>query len=190
MSSAVYERAPKRPRLAEPEAEKDKDIEHILYVRWHGNAGQTKLNKLALKRLEGNKVESLKDLPKELIDSHYPSSNEFPDYFTSTAYVRFTPQTECLALPGDVVRTEWKLVLSYKGWEYAVLKQDTSQISRGGAQDIHVMTAEFMGSDPLMAALGLRLALIAYPVVALSKTFLDDVHERLLSAPEQFKGML
>lgn len=26
-----------------------------------------------------------------------------------------------------------------------------------------------MGSDPLMAALGLRIALIAYPVVALSK---------------------
>lgn len=32
-----------------------------------------------------------------------------------------------------------------------------------------VQTAEFMGSDPLMAALGLRIALIAYPVVALSK---------------------
>lgn len=26
-----------------------------------------------------------------------------------------------------------------------------------------------MGSDPLMAALGLRISLIAYPVVALSK---------------------
>lgn len=32
-----------------------------------------------------------------------------------------------------------------------------------------LQTAEFMGSDPLMAALGLRIALIAYPVVALSK---------------------
>lgn len=32
-----------------------------------------------------------------------------------------------------------------------------------------LQAAEFMGSDPLMAALGLRLALIAYPVVALSK---------------------
>lgn len=30
-------------------------------------------------------------------------------------------------------------------------------------------TAEFMGSDPLMAALGLRISLIAYPVVALRK---------------------
>jgi hypothetical protein len=30
-------------------------------------------------------------------------------------------------------------------------------------------TAEFMGSDPFMALLGLRMALIAYPVVALSR---------------------
>jgi hypothetical protein len=34
---------------------------------------------------------------------------------------------------------------------------------------LRLQTAEFMGSDPLMAALGLRIALIAYPVVALSK---------------------
>jgi len=32
-----------------------------------------------------------------------------------------------------------------------------------------LQTAEFMGSDPLMAALGLRISLIAYPVVALRK---------------------
>lgn len=41
-----------------------------------------------------------------------------------------------------------------------------------------LQTAEFMGSDPLMAALGLRISLIAYPVVALSKasvTFLQAV---------------
>jgi hypothetical protein len=30
-------------------------------------------------------------------------------------------------------------------------------------------TAEFMGSDPFMALLGLRMSLIAYPVVALSR---------------------
>lgn len=143
------ERAAKRPRITREEPDSDEEVEHILYVRWHGNAGQTKLNKLALKRLEGDKVESLKvsevstyralcmpwvanqgthrawpsscqllcfccltllrhtclrilqDLPKELIDSQYPSTSEFPDYFTNSAYIRFTPHVEALALPGE-----------------------------------------------------------------------------------------
>ncbi|WIA14210.1 hypothetical protein OEZ85_002749 [Tetradesmus obliquus] len=170
--------------------QQNEQIEHILYIRWHGNAGQTKLNRVGLKRLD-NGVDSLKDLPKELINSHYPNSRDFPDYFTNADYVRFTPQVECLVLPGDVVRTELRLALSYQGWEYTVLKKDSSHSSNSGAgQDIQVMTAEFMGSDPFMALLGLRMALIAYPVVALSRVFLDDVHQRLLAAPEAFKGML
>ena len=40
------------------------------------------------------------DLPKELVESHYPSTQQLPDYFTNTAYVRFTPEVDCLALPG------------------------------------------------------------------------------------------
>jgi hypothetical protein len=40
------------------------------------------------------------DLPKELIESHYPNSRDFPDYFTNAGYIRFTPQVECLVLPG------------------------------------------------------------------------------------------
>ena len=40
------------------------------------------------------------DLPKELVESHYPSTEQLPDYFTNAAYVRFTPETDCLALPG------------------------------------------------------------------------------------------
>ncbi|KAF6254047.1 hypothetical protein COO60DRAFT_1543496 [Scenedesmus sp. NREL 46B-D3] len=193
-----HQPARKRQRLsAVAEAEQQQqqpqhqeDIEHILYVRWHGNAGQTKLNRVGLSRLD-NGVDSLKDLPKELIDSQYPSSRDFPDYFTSADYVRFTPQVECLVLPGDVVRTELRLALSYQGWEYTVLKKDNSlSNSSGGGQEIQVMTAEFMGSDPFMALLGLRMALIAYPVVALSKAFLDDVHQRLLTAPDAFKGIL
>jgi uncharacterized protein YecE (DUF72 family) len=60
-------RARKRPRLsAVPEAEQhqkqpqeQEQIEHILYIRWHGNSGQTKLNRVGLTRLD-NSVDSLK----------------------------------------------------------------------------------------------------------------------------------
>lgn len=193
-----HQPARKRQRLsAVAEAEQQQqqlqhedEIEHILYIRWHGNAGQTKLNRVGLTRLD-NGVDSLKDLPKELVESHYPNSRDFPDYFTNADYMRFTPQVECLVLPGDVVRTELRLAVSYQGWEYTVLKKDSSHStsSRDG-QEIQVMTAEFMGSDPFMALLGLRMSLIAYPMVALSKVFLEDVHQRLLAAPDAFKGIL
>jgi hypothetical protein len=43
----------------------------------------------------------VQDLPKELVDSHYPSTDQLPDYFTNTAYIRFTPEVDCLALPGE-----------------------------------------------------------------------------------------
>lgn len=43
----------------------------------------------------------MQDLPKELVESHYPSEQSLPDYFTNTAYVRFTPEVDCLALPGE-----------------------------------------------------------------------------------------
>lgn len=40
------------------------------------------------------------ELPKELVESHYPTTQQQPDYFTNTAYIRFTPEVDCLALPG------------------------------------------------------------------------------------------
>lgn len=94
------QRPVKRQRLDAPEQPQQEveQIEHILYVRWHGHQGQSKLNKLPLRGLE--QLDALKDLPKELIDSHYSSSSQFPEYFTSTDYIRFTPKVECLALPG------------------------------------------------------------------------------------------
>lgn len=154
-------------------AEKE-EITHLLYVRWFGGEGQTKLNKLQLRQIESVtklevrrssrsvrlmpqcsvhshaggmrnpfvpmfeiicRIESSwlsawvvshdlrpnlqlpfatrpQDLPKELVESHYPE--HMPDYFTNTAYVRFTPEQDCLALPGTgSIPTAWLAVL---GW--------------------------------------------------------------------------
>lgn len=97
------ERPAKRQRLSACNGvaceQEQEQIKHILYVRWHGQQGQTKLNKLPLRGLE--QLDGLKALPKELVESHYPTSNQLPEYFTSSAYIRFTPDVECLALPGE-----------------------------------------------------------------------------------------
>lgn len=42
----------------------------------------------------------MQELPKELVESHYPRNDQLPDYFTNASYVRFTPEVDCLALPG------------------------------------------------------------------------------------------
>jgi hypothetical protein len=59
----------------------------------------------------------LQDLPKELVDSHYPSTGQLPDYFTNAAYIRFTPEVDCLALPGepnlDFAAAEGQLAIWY-----------------------------------------------------------------------------
>lgn len=52
--SAVAESAEQQRQMQQNEK-----IEHILYIRWHGNAGQTKLNRVGLTRLD-NGVDSLK----------------------------------------------------------------------------------------------------------------------------------
>lgn len=39
------------------------------------------------------------------------------------------------------MRTELRLAVSYKGWEYTVLRKDTSQTSRASGQDIYVMVS-------------------------------------------------
>lgn len=190
-------RAAKRPRLGSEERSEGASttlpvaeaVKHLLYVQWFGTAGQSKLNKLQLRRLDD--LEALQALPKELLQSQYPTADQLPDYCTNAAYTRFTPAVECLALPGDVVRTEARLVLSYQGWEWTLLKKDSAVSERQpGAGNMQVMAAEFLGSDPLMAALGLRMALIAYPIVALDKAFLDEAHARLLAAPDSFRGLL
>lgn len=136
----------------------------------------------------------VQELPKELVESHYPTTEQLPDYFTNTAYIRFTPEVDCLALPGgrahvapgqspqlgsytqpgswgidctsaacwldpllcvcaphppppagDVVRTEVRLVLCYRGWEYTILKRDTTHTDASPEQAIRLMVSSWAG---------------------------------------------
>lgn len=109
-----------------------------LYVKWHGEEGQSQIHRLKLSSLD--KVESLQvrvqrtrsgywvaagahrcgnplhgvagrsrkptcravlqALPKQLVSKAY-ERRAMPDHFTSAAYQKFTPQTECLSIPGE-----------------------------------------------------------------------------------------
>ena len=44
---------------------------------------------------------------------------QLPDYLTSGAFYKFTPSEELISLPGDIARTEFRLVVTLaNGWEY------------------------------------------------------------------------
>jgi hypothetical protein len=47
-----------------------------------------------------------------------------PDYITSEEFYRFTPDEEFMNLPGDIARTEFRLVVKHEGYEYTVLGRE------------------------------------------------------------------
>ncbi|GBF87671.1 hypothetical protein Rsub_00382 [Raphidocelis subcapitata] len=182
----------KRARV-EAAAEAGEDggsLSYTLYVRWFGpSAGQTKVTALPLRAVSG--VDALPELGKELVQKAYPEPNSQPEFLASPDFFRFTPLRECLAVPGDIVRTELRLVITHGGWEYCVLKRAlTPAPTRDG--DMLVTAIEFEGrpEEAILGTLGFRVSLIAYPCVAVRRTFLDGVKERLLRDPASFQGIL
>lgn len=93
-----------------------------------------------------------------------------------------------MSLPGDIARTEFRLVITHDGWEYCILERDL-----GAHLDCHrnmlVTVIEFESTALMIGQLGLRVNLIAYPVVSVKKTFLDDMEHQLRTDPD-FKGQL
>lgn len=49
---------------------------------------------------------------------------ERPDYLTGPDFYKFTPAEEFMSLPGDIARTEFRLVITHDGWEYCILERD------------------------------------------------------------------
>ena len=38
--------------------------------------------------------------------------------------MKFTPESEFMSLPGDIARTQFRLVATHEGWEYVVLERE------------------------------------------------------------------
>ena len=62
-------------------------------------------------------------ISKNLVEKAFPAS-ERPDYLTGPDFYKFTPAEEFMSLPGDIARTEFRLVVTHEGWEYCILERD------------------------------------------------------------------
>lgn len=74
------------------------------------------------------------------------------------------------------MRTEFRLVVvSAAGWEYTVIRRDLGAIHAtvgggpGAARNLMVTCIEFESAPVLLGHLGVRVSMIAYPIVSVSK---------------------
>lgn len=67
---------------------------------------------------------SLQGISKNLVSRAFPSGPERPDYLTSEEFLKFTPTEDFMSLPGEIFRTEFRLVVTYDSWEYTVLERE------------------------------------------------------------------
>lgn len=66
----------------------------------------------------------LQGISKNLVSRAFPSGPERPDYLTSEDFMKFTPTEDFMSLPGEIFRTEFRLVVTREGWEYTVLERE------------------------------------------------------------------
>ncbi|KAG2427403.1 hypothetical protein HXX76_012339 [Chlamydomonas incerta] len=127
----------------------------------------------------------------------FPDASMPPHLTTSAGcrtYYHYTPEQECLSLPSDVARTNLKLVVSYDGWEFVVyerlLRTDPAQPADAAETPLLVTMIEFESTAMVIGHLGIRVQLVAYPMVSIRRDFLDDVDFRIRMDPDTFKGIL
>lgn len=65
----------------------------------------------------------MQGISKNLVSRAFPES-ERPDYLTSEEFLKFTPTDDFMSLPGEIERTEFRLVVTHKAWEYTVLERE------------------------------------------------------------------
>ncbi|KAG1665200.1 hypothetical protein FOA52_002601 [Chlamydomonas sp. UWO 241] len=170
------------------------EVELSLQVKWSSGArghddsahGKTRVTRLMLKPLED--VGKLGGLSKGLMDRAFPADSR-PEYLTDDMFYRWTPDETCLSYPLDVTTTEFKLVANYKGWEYVILSHELGNPMELPDRKLFVTVIEFESVAVVLGNLGIRISLVAYPVVCVQKTFLNDVKEQLTHNPE-FRGIL
>mmetsp|Transcript_17481 Transcript_17481/g.52549 ORF Transcript_17481/g.52549 Transcript_17481/m.52549 type:complete len:256 (-) Transcript_17481:438-1205(-) len=127
-------------------------------------------------------------LSKGLMDRAFPAESR-PNYLTDDLFYRWTPHETCLSYPLDVANTEFKLIAKYNGWEYVILKHEVGINMEQPDRALFVTVIEFESVAVVLGNLGIRISLVAYPVVCVQKLFLDDVRQQL-KHNSNFKGIL
>mmetsp|Transcript_17160 Transcript_17160/g.47891 ORF Transcript_17160/g.47891 Transcript_17160/m.47891 type:complete len:212 (-) Transcript_17160:322-957(-) len=184
-NSSKFETTAKQERHSQlPDTEAPAIPDMSLFVRWYSPTGKTKVNHLLLKPIQG--VQSLEGISKDLVARAFPESNR-PDYITSQEFYKFTPIDQFMSLPGDIARTEFRLVAKHDGYEYTVLERELGA-HRDPERKMLVTVIEFESTALMIGQLGVRVSLIAYPVVSIRKSFLDGIEEQLRTNPD-FQGI-
>lgn len=213
------EREQKRPASAalasqRPLRNQDNNITFSLCVKWSALASDTEDNdlrgqesedktKIKSTRLVLNEMQDISKLgglSRGLLDRAFPLDDEDtprPPYLISPEYLRYTPEETCLSFPTEVAHTEFKLIASWRGWEYCVyasprLNRDGDIVpSTSSGQDerpLFVTTIEFDSVAVVLGNLGIRVSLVSYPIVAISRDWLENVKKRIIEPG--FKGIL
>ena len=66
----------------------------------------------------------MQGISRTLVERAFPPS-DCPDYLVSPEFCKFTPTEELMSLPGDIARTQFRLVVTtLEGWEYVVLERE------------------------------------------------------------------
>jgi len=108
-------------------------------------------------------------------------NSEFPQHLVaSRCYQQFTPVDHFLSLPGDVTRTEFRLAGEYRGEEYTLLERE---LGCDGEVDLNMLVTvvEFDTLAPMIDPMGVEVSLVAYPLIALKRSFLEDSLDRLIT---------
>lgn len=173
-----------------PATKRYKSLGLQLYVRMDTVSGRSRMHNMSLRRVQD--VHCLEGLPKDLVRKAFP--NAAPARLSSSEFYHFTPQDECLSLPTDVLSTCFKLVASYDGWEYTVYERtlraaDDQPRAEAADRPMLVTIVDFESTAMVIGHLGIRIRLVAYPLVSIRKTFLDEIDYNIRNDP-QFKGIL
>lgn len=164
-------------------------LELSLIIKWTtgmGDRSKTRINRLPLKQLES--LEKLGSLAKSLMDRAFPVESR-PEYLSDELHYRWTPEEACMSYPMDVTKTEFKLAAMYNGWEYVVLSHELGNHVEPQDRNLSVTVIEFESVAVVLGNIGIRVSLVAYPVVCVQKCFLDNIKQQLISNPH-FKGIL
>ena len=146
-----------------------------LYVHRTTTRGTTKVVKLQLMVVPC--VSMLKKLFRSLLETAFP--DQLPQYLTSGEYYLFTPELEFVSLPGDSVRTQFRLVASVNGWDTVIAVRELGR-DADPERRMLVTMAEF-DSQPVSLGDGndMVVSLAAYPSVSVRKSFLDAAIKEL-----------
>lgn len=142
-----------------------------LYVRWHSACGRSRVSRLPLQAI--GSVDDLRGLFRRLIRGAFPrSAGGPPEYLTSERYYQFTPAEGLVSLPGDCVRTQFRLVATVDGWEHELAAREL-----GGPPDpehrLVVTVAEFESDAVVAGGNRVVFSLVSYPTVCVDRPFLD-----------------